>query len=102
MTNLYERLFPDDGADNIPIHAFHAAIVDYMAGHTTRTQIVNAWALDAEAQADLDVLLAAVNALPALNDKLRFITEMDAVNKLAAADLKYNTRAAYATRLGLS
>ena len=114
MTDLFDRLFPGDSAvENIGVHVFHAAIVDYIAGHTTRNQIVGVWALDTEATTDLDVLLAAVDALDpedpedpvqvvmSLVSKLQFITEMDTVNKLAEDDLKYNTKSAYRTRLGL-
>ena len=102
MTDLYDRLFPTDpSAENIAVHAFHAAIVDYIAGETTEAQIIGAWSLDADAQADLDTLLTAVDALTGLDEKLRFVTEFDAVMKLASADLKYNTKGAFAMRLNL-
>ena len=99
MTDLYDRLFVQD--DSIAVHYFSAAIVDYMTGNTTRNQIIGAWALDAEATTDLDVLLDALNALTGLAEKLRFVAEMDAVNLLAESKLKYTTKASYATRLGL-
>lgn len=101
MTDLYDRLFPTDNSENISVHAFHAAIVDYMAGETVRSQIISTWSLDAEATADLDILLAAVDALNKIEDKLKFIGGMDAVNILAAEGLKYTTKSSYRTRLNL-
>lgn len=100
MADLFDRLFPAEGG-NIPIHGFHAAIADYVAGETTRTQIVAAWALDIEAQADLDILLAAVDALVGLDAKLRFVLELDATMTLAELGLKYADKASFKTRLGL-
>ena len=103
MADLFDRLFPGPGSgiEKIPVHAFHAAIIDYMANETTRNQIVAVWSMDSEAQTDLDALLSAVDALSGLDEKLRFAGEMDAVNKLAEADLKYTTKSEYKTRLNL-
>jgi len=102
MARLFDRLFPEDEAESkIAVHAFHAAIVDYMAGESTRNQIVGAWSMDGSTAADLDLLLAAVDGLSGLDEKLRFVAEMDAVNTLAEAGLKYVTQESYATRLGL-
>ena len=51
MADLFERLFPTDTeTGNIAVHAFMAAITDYIAGETTRAQITAVWSLDAEAQ----------------------------------------------------
>jgi hypothetical protein len=102
MTDLFDRLYPVEGpVSNIPVHGFHAAISDYMVGETTRAQIIAVWSLDAEATADLDVLLATVDALTGIENKLRFVTELDAVMNLAELGLRYHTKSAFATRLGL-
>ena len=62
MTDLFDRLFPEDG-DNIPIHYFYSALVDYVTRNTTRAQIVAYWSLDAEAEANLDVLCDDLDVL---------------------------------------
>lgn len=97
--DLFDRLFGD--VDKIHVHAFKAAIIDYIAGYTTRAQIITAWSLDTEATTDLDVLLTAVDALSTLVEKLRLAAELDAVMILAEDGLKYTTKSAFRTRLGL-
>jgi hypothetical protein len=93
MADLYDRLYPGGDVENVPVHAFHAAIVDYAAGETTRTQIVAVWGLDAEAEGDLDTLCDAVDALGSGDAKVRFAVELHAVMVLAEG--------AFAARLGL-
>ena len=103
MADLFERLFPDfeSGIENIPVHAFTAAITDYIAGETTEAQIVSAWNLDSEAQADLTTLIAAIDGIQKKADKVVFALEFDGVCLLAEAGLKYTTKSAFANRLGL-
>ena len=101
MADLFDRLFPVGMEENISIHAFAAAIIDYMAGETTRAQIIAYWSLDASAQADLNTLCDATDALPTKADKIQFAIELDAVMLLAAEGAKYTTKSAFATRLGL-
>jgi len=101
MADLFDRLFPADETENIPVHGFHAAIADYVAGETTRSQIVTVWELDTEAQADLDILLMAADGLINLDAKLRFVLELGAVMTLAELGLKYTSKSDFRTRLGL-
>lgn len=102
MPDLFDRLFPSDpGEDNIAVHYLFSALVDYAAGETTRTQIVNYWSLDADAQADLNVLCDAIDALGTPTAKMAWGTEFHAVLMFAEAEAKYNTKAAFRTRLGL-
>ena len=101
MTDLFDRLFPNSTEQNITIHAFTAAITDYIAGHTTKAQIIGAWDLDAEAQADLTALCNYIDNLETKTDKIVFSLEFDSVMLLAAAKLKYNTKNSFKTRLGL-
>ena len=56
MPDLFDRLFPGAEEPNIAVHAFMAAITDYIAGETTRAQIVSTWNLDSSAESDLDIL----------------------------------------------
>lgn len=102
MADLFDRLFPPSIDDeNIAIHAFAAAIIDYMAGQTTRAQIIAYWTLDTEAQADLNTLCNAIDALGTKADKIQFALEFDAVMLMAAHGAKYTTKSSFKTRLGL-
>ena len=101
MADLFDRLFPTDGSENIAVHYFYSAIVDYAAGETTRQQIIDYWALDAEAQADLNTLCDAVDALSGKANKLAFGAELHAVLMFAEAGAKYTTKSAFRARLGL-
>lgn len=102
MADLFDRLFPTEpGIKNIPVHSFHAAIVDYIAEQTTRQQIVNYWTLDSEAENDLTNFLDAVDGISGPLDKLAFATELDAVMKMAEEGAKYTIKSEFKTRLGL-
>lgn len=102
MTDLFDRLFPGDPSEqNIPGHYFFAALVDYAAGQTTRQQIVDHWAMDAEAQADLDTLCDHIDGLSGPVQKMAFGTELHAVLMFAEAGAKYRTKSAFKARLGL-
>lgn len=102
MADLFDRLFPTSiDTHNIPVHYFTAAITDYIAGETTRSQIIGAWNLDADAQADLATLCDKIDTLSTVMDKVVFAAEFDAVMTLAEARLKYNTKSTFTTRLGL-
>lgn len=101
MSDLFDRLFPPNDAENIPVHYFFSAIVDYATGDTTRVQIVNHWSLDAEAEANLDTLCDAIDALSGKTNKLAFGIELHAVMMFAEAGAKYTAKSAFKTRLGL-
>lgn len=102
MTDLFDRLFPANSDEaNIPIHAFHAAVVDYIAGETTRNQIISYWSLDTDAQTDLNNFLDAVDGISGATNKLAFAAELDCVMKLTEEGAKYTTKAEFKTRLGL-
>ena len=102
MADLYDRLFVSDPAyGKITIHYFRAALGDYADGqNTTRQQIIDYWTLDAEATADLDVLLAEIDAGTALQ-KAAFLLRLHDVMMIAEAGAKYQTKAAFRARLGL-
>lgn len=101
MADLFDRLFPTGEGENIAVHAFMAAITDYIAGETTKAQIIGAWSLDAEAQADLTVLCNFIDGLSTKAEKIVFALEFDGVMLLAAHGLKYTTKSAFKVRLGL-
>lgn len=101
MADLFERLFPDDPREpNIPIHTFRAALGDYAAGHTTRTEIVTFWELDDEAQIDLDVLLTNLDGLTGTQRAL-FLLQLHDVLMIAETGAKYTTKQTFRERLGL-
>jgi hypothetical protein len=102
MADLFDRLFsPDPDVGNIAVHSFHAAIVDYGAGETTRQQIIDYWALDSEAQTDLGALCDAIDALVGKVEKLTFGAELHAVMLMTEQGAKYTSKTAFKTRLGL-
>ena len=101
MADLFDRLFTEDAIDNIPVHYFFAALVDYAAGETTRQQIINYWSMDSEAQTDLNTLCDHIDGLGTATAKMAFGTELHAVMMFAEAGAKYNIKAAFRTRLGL-
>lgn len=101
MPDLYDRLFVESADyDSIAVHSSRAALGDYAAGYTTRTQIVNYWDLDAEAQIDLDVLLARLDAASPL-EKVLFLLEYHDVALITEEGAKYQTKAEFKTRMGL-
>jgi len=104
MTDLYDRLFPqfdETGSDKIPSHVFTGAIDDYVAGYTTRQQIITGFALDSDAVADLDKLLAHVDGLVGVQAKMRWLQEFHSTCMLAEDHLKYTTKASFADRVGM-
>lgn len=102
MADLFDRLFVRDGStENISVHYFFAAIVDYAAGETTRQQMIQHWSMDTEAQADLNVLCNRVDSLNGPLEKLAFGEELHAVMMLAESGAKYATKEAFRTRLQL-
>lgn len=100
MPDLFDRLFPSDDTSNIPVHSFRAAVGDYAAGHTTCQEIITYWALDAGAQADLNVLCNTIDAETALG-KAAFLLQLHDVLMIAEEGAKYTTKAALRERMGL-
>ena len=102
MTDLFDRLFPaSTSEDNIPVHAFMAAITDYIDGESTRQQIIDVWTLDASAQTDLNALCNKIDGLTQKINKVIFSLELDATMILCEADLRYTTKIAFKNRLGI-
>ena len=103
MADLYDRLFPaevDPIEPRIAVHYFRAALGDYARGFTTRAQIVGYWSLDAEAQVDLDVLLARIDGGNA-SQVVIFLLELHDVLMITEAGARYQTKALFKTRMGL-
>ena len=100
MADLYERLFDREEPNPIAVHSFRAALGDYATGNTTRGEIVGYWSLDAEAQVDLDILLAALDAAGALG-KASFLLQIHDVMLITEEGAKYQTKAEFKARMGL-
>ena len=102
MPDLFDRLInPAVTGDKMPVHTFRAAIGDYVAGQTTRNQIVAFWNLDTSAQSDLDALLVAVDAIGSNARKALWLLQLHDVLLIAEAGAKYTTKSAFAARMGL-
>jgi len=102
MADLFDRLFPADTTEeNIPVHAFMAAITDYIAGETTRNQIIACWVLDASAQVDLNALCDNIDDIVQKINKIVFALELDSTMILCEGGLKYITKTAFKNRLGI-
>lgn len=85
----------------IGVEEFWGAIVDYMAGETTANEIKIGFEMDQEEQDDLDTLLAAIDALTGLDEKLSYAMQLQAVLYMAAGGKKYADQASFRTRMGL-
>lgn len=99
--DLFDMLFPGPERSSVGVHVFYAAIVDYVAGYTTRAQIIGALGLTDTGVTQLDILLSAVDGLGTLAAKLSFGEQLHAVMVLAESGRKYTTKQEFAARLGL-
>lgn len=98
MADLFDRFTADDGS-KIPIHAFHAAIADYLfAGGLTKAQIVTAFALDTQASANLDSIIAKIDAQASIQLKMRVMTSFEALLVLMEHGLAYADRTSFIAR----
>jgi len=101
MADLFERIFVGDASyEKIGVHTFHAVLVDLIEGGSTRAQVISGLNLDAEAEAQFDVLIAKIQSVGSLAEKHRFANEFHAVGMIAEVGLKYTTKIAFKTRLG--
>lgn len=101
MADLFDRLFlVDPDTENVAVHYFRAAIGDYVAGYTTRQQIIDWWELGAAAQADLAVLCDDLDSRTVLERAVRLI-EIHDVLLFVEAGAKYTTKTSFKNRLGL-
>lgn len=106
--SLYEQLFPLEHGDFPNVFAwlynvlpFWAAIGDYVAGETTANQIKIGFELNTQSQAELDVLLAHVDGLSGLDEKMAWMMQFQAVCMLSVGGYKYLDQASFKTRLGI-
>lgn len=106
MADLFDTLFPTPGQDLtfprvVDIDNFYAGLVDYVSGNTTRTQIINFLDLTGDQVTELDILLGAVDALVTVQEKISWLLQFRSVLILASRGIKYDTKSAFVTRLGL-
>ena len=69
---LYQRIEPNS-VNKISVHRFGAALRQWAAGELVRQQVVDAFALDASDQTDLDALVATYNAMQTNNANNAFL-----------------------------
>jgi len=102
MADLFDQLFVRSNAyEKIGVHTIHAALVDYAEGESTRTQIKNGLNMETDAQTDFDALCDAIDGETGIVNKHRWATNFHAVGLIAETELKYTTKSAFKTRLGL-
>lgn len=66
MADLYDRLTAtaESGVTKIPVHAFSCALREWSRGAVTKAQVVNAFNLDSNEQAQLDAIASTYQAKP--------------------------------------
>lgn len=99
MATLFDRLFTDSvDYEKVPVHYFFSALVDFASGNSTKAQIVSAFGLDAQSEAQLDTLISGYQNA---TDKTRWLEELHAVMMLSEGKYKYTTVQDFAARMGL-
>jgi hypothetical protein len=98
MADLFDRFTAEDGT-RIPIHAFHAALADYLQGSgLSKAAIVTVFVLDAQASANLDVVIAKIDGTTGVQNKLRVMGSIEALLVLMEHGIAYTTRASFVAR----
>lgn len=94
---LFDRLVGDTAGDKLGVHAFCAALREWEDGQITRADIIVAFALTAEDEADLDWLKGKYLAAA---DHAVFIDVVEAILILGEeALLGYEVRANFVARV---
>lgn len=102
MADLYDRLFPaDTDAENIPVHGFFSAMVDYTKGVITEAEIITLFSLDAEAQSDLSNLTGRIDVLTTKEDKVLWLLEFHSIMLASDARINYLDKTSFTDRLNL-
>lgn len=96
---LYERLvLPDASNEKIAVHQFMAAVSEAVRGQVTRAQIITAFGLRVEDEADLDFLITKVGTL-AVGERFEFGRVLHDVLMLAESGLAYTDRTSFVARI---
>jgi hypothetical protein len=90
---LIDRLENSSVGGNLPAHEFTDSLFLWAIGEITRTNVVNAWALDATDQIQLDEMAATYSGLAGKDDKNEFISKVEAVIRLLQAQKITKTQA---------
>jgi hypothetical protein len=98
---LYDRILGLE-QPKIPVHAFGAALQERALGNVTTAQLVNAFALDATAQADLTTLFATLPNNATTTQKFLRAIEVENVMILGESGIAFTTVAAIKDRLGVT
>lgn len=98
MADLYDRFQATDNS-KISVHAFHAALADYLQGSgLTKANIVTIFALDTSASANLDTVIAKIDGIAGVQNKLRVMTSFEALLLLMEHGLAYTDRTSFVAR----
>jgi hypothetical protein len=101
MAHLVDRILGWNGEHAIGAHSWVCAMGELERGETTKVEIVGFWSLDSEMEGQFDQLIAHVQAMDAA-ERFKYRGELADVLYLAAAGVKYDTRAKVHTRLGIT
>jgi hypothetical protein len=101
MADLYDRLtaIPESGIVKIPVHTFFTALNEWARGAVTRTQVVNAFNLDAGQQTQIDTLSSNYTAKPNAAAKVDYLMKMHDAGLLSEAG--FYTKTKFNTEVGL-
>lgn len=98
MADLYDRMNATDNT-KISVHALHAALADYLQGSgLTKAQIVTLFAMDAQASANLDTVIAKIDNTTGVQNKLRVMGSIEALLLLMEHGLAYTDRTSFVAR----
>lgn len=97
---LFARLVGTE-EPKLSVHAFAAALFDYVDGEATSAQIASAFGLSAAEQTDLGAVLTKIDGLATTAARHFWTVRCERVLMLAEGGYRYTTQAAAKTRLGL-
>ena len=105
--DLYDRLFynnpldPNYGDIKIPINGFESSMIVYMTGDMSRQDFIDQFNLVDDQVNDMNRYLDHIDSLGTIQSKLVFINKVRAANHFAELGIRFTTKAAYASYLGI-
>lgn len=91
---LYDRWVADsETGQKIRVHSFSAALRELARGAVTKAQVVAAFSLTAEDEAELDLIIGAYQSLGTVEERVSFLMKFHDVTLLCEAGLYDETKA---------
>jgi hypothetical protein len=85
--SLYSRIRAGEGAAKIPVHPFSAALGEWAEGQITRQNVIDAFALSAGEQTEIDALAATYASKPSAAAKVGYLWQLERAFILVEAGL---------------